>query len=406
MPLTNQEIVWIVAREMMLGIELTGETPYKTVYLHGLIRNEKGQKISKSMENIDQYDPIHIIKKYGADSLRYVLIANSVPGLDMNLDPRQLDAAHRFCNKIWQSTRFVLSHIQEKGGLPEFDEKIIQNLQYPDKWILSRLNHLVKEVNHNMENHVYLKAARDIKTFYWNEFCDWYIEICKIRLYGSDEDTKAIPKAVLFHVLDTCLRLLHPIMPHITEELWQALPEQIKQGRPALIVNKWPYHDDQLIDKQLEEEFSLISDLIREIRRIRADFNINRAQNIPLQIQVDQDDQLVEKIKEIIVHLAKIDQSKLVISAKLAAPERSARIVVKRITAYVPLEELIDIEMEKKKIDKRLEKVEKQILQVSKKLTGPFSQKAPPEVIEKEKNKLAELENVKSQYSEQLRILQ
>ncbi|MHA2331479.1 MAG: valine--tRNA ligase [Candidatus Hodarchaeales archaeon] len=403
---TGYDILFFwVAREMMLGIELTGKTPYKTVYLHGLIRNDKGLKISKSMENIDDYDPLHIIKKHGVDSLRYVLIANSVPGLDMNLDPRQIDAAHRFCNKIWQSTRFVLSHIQENDELLKIDEKIIKDLQHPDRWIISRLNHVVKTVNHHMESYKYLKATREIKNFYWNEFCDWYIEITKIRLYGSDDSAKTVPKAVLLQVLGTCLKLLHPIIPHITEELWQALPEQIKQG-PALIVAQWPYHNEQLIDEQLEEEFSLLIVFIREIRRVREDFNVNLNQNIPLQIKVDQEDDFVEKVKETIIRLAKIDQDKLTISTELVAPKRAARIILKSITAYVPLEELVDIEMEKIRISKRLQKVEKQIQQVSNKISGPFSQKAPPEIVEREKNRLEELQSKLSQYNEQLQILQ
>ncbi|MFW9996245.1 MAG: valine--tRNA ligase [Candidatus Odinarchaeota archaeon] len=403
---TGYDILFFwVAREMMMGVELTGKAPYKTVYLHGIIRDEKGQKISKSMENVDQYDPLHIIERYGTDSLRYVLIANSIPGLDMNLDPRQLEAAHRFCNKIWQSTRFVLSHIQETDDLLEYGEEMIQDLQYPDRWIISRLNRLVDTANHRMESYEYLKAAREIKNFYWNEFCDWYIEISKIRLYGCDDSVKSVPKAVLLHVLDTCFRLLHPIMPYITEELWQALPEQTKES-PALIVAKWPHYDGKLIDDQLEDEFSVIIDFIREIRRIREDFNVNLSALIPLQIEVEQDDHPIEKVKEIVISLAKVDQDKLIISTKLAVPKRAARIVLKGITAYVPLETLINIEKERDRIDLQLQKVEKQIEQLSNKLSGPFSQKAPQDIVEREKNRLEELQNERSRYSEQLQVFQ
>ncbi|MHA1451096.1 MAG: valine--tRNA ligase, partial [Candidatus Hodarchaeales archaeon] len=324
-----------VAREMMMGVELTGKAPYRTVYLHGIIRDEKGQKISKSMENIEQYDPINIIEKYGTDSLRYMLIANSIPGIDMNLDPRQLEAAHRFCNKIWQSTRFVLSHIKEQGTFPEINRDLLKDLQYSDRWIISRLNHLVKVINHHMEAYEFHKAAREIKTFYWNEFCDWYIEISKIRLYSDDETAKTVPKVVLLKVLDTCFRLLHPIMPYLTEELWQALPDQIRDV-PALIVAEWP---------------SLILEFIRDIRRVREDFNVDLNVKIPLLIVIDRADHPVREVEEIIVNMAKVDQNKLIIATNTEIPKRAARIVLKDLIAYVPLEELVDIEKEKKRIN-------------------------------------------------------
>jgi len=402
---TGYDILFFwVAREMMLGIELTGTVPYRTVYLHGLIRNEKGRKISKSMENVEKYDPLHIIEEQGADSLRYVLISNSIPGMDTNLDPRQIETAHHFLNKIWQSTRFVLGNIVDSEIIPSIGEINIDKCQIADKWILSRLNNLVNNVTSSMENFNYLKASREIKSFYWNEFCDWYIEISKIRLYSNKEDEAIIPKVILLHVLDTALRLLHPIIPFITEKLWQNLPLAEKKV-PALIVAKWPEVNEALINMELEEEFQFIIDFIREVRRIRSIFNIGQSKTIPLLIQKGEKTSILDKAKSELIKLAKIDPEKIEFVSELDQPKRAARVVIQGITAYIPLGKLIDIEKEHQKVESRLNKLNKQINQLSKKLSGPFSQRAPPELVEKEKEKFSELNDKKAQLEEQLQIL-
>lgn len=402
---TGYDILFFwVAREMMLGIELTGQTPYQNVYLHGIIRDEKGRKISKSMEDVEKYDPLHIISEYGADSFRFLLISNSIPGMDFNLDHRQLDAAHRFCNKIWQSTRFVLSNVQDDEKLPHLRELNRKDLTYADRWILSRLNRLIQLVSESMENFDYLNATREIKAFYWNEYCDWYLEITKIRLYQEDETLNVIPKVILCHVLETCLKLLHPIIPFVTEKLWQNLPSSVKEG-PALIVAKWPVYNESFIDEPLENEFQFTINLIRDIRRIRADFNVGLAVKIPLQIKTDKNIVKFEKTKKEIITLAKIDPEKITISSDLEQPKRAARVVIHGITAYIPLEEVIDLEKEKQKVEKQLNKVEKRIKQMSAKLRSPFSQKAPADIVEKEKERLTELNSKRSQLEEQLEIL-
>ncbi|MFX0087460.1 MAG: valine--tRNA ligase, partial [Candidatus Hodarchaeota archaeon] len=402
---TGYDILFFwVAREMMLGIELTGEVPYKTVYLHGLIRNEKGRKISKSMENVDQYDPLNIIEEQGADSLRYVLISNSIPGMDTNLDPRQIESAHHFLNKIWQSTRFVLSNTKEGERLPSIEDLKKNELEYADRWILSRLNILVKKVTESMDNYDYLKASREIKNFYWNEFCDWYIEISKIKLYGVSEKKAIIPKVVLLHILNTSFKLLHPFVPFITEKLWQNLPESIKK-EPALIISKWPDSITKFIDEELEEEFQFAIDFIHEVRRIRSIFNVGLSKKVPLLIKKGDKTSILEKTKAELITLAKIDPKNILFSSDIQQPKRAARVVIQGITAYIPLEKIIDIDKEHNRVENQLKKLDIDINQVSKKLEGPFAKRAPAELVEKERVKLLELKARKTQLEDQLEIL-
>ena len=399
----NDILFFWVAKEMMLGIELTGSAPYKTVYLHGMIRDANGQKISKSMENVEDYDPLKIIENVGADSLRYALISNSVPGLDTNVDPRNLDAAHRFCNKIWQATRFVLSNIKEDDEIKSFRNELKTQLSFSDKWILSRINRVSKGITECMAEFNYLKAAREIKNFFWNEFCDWYIEISKIRLYDEENSQKSIQKTVLLHVLETSLRLLHPIMPFITEKLWQSLPKEFTMG-PSIMFSQWPQTDEEFIDEGLEEKFAIIFDFIREIRSIKHDFGIPLNAKIALQIETSKSD-IFEIGKRELLNLANIDPEKITIAKKINPDKQSAKMVLHGISAYIPLKGTIDLEQEKIRLNNQLEKIDKQISKINKKLNSEFSKRAPKELIEKENEKLTGLELKKQQLNDQISIL-
>ena len=400
---TGYDILFFwVAREMMLGIELTGQTPYKTVYFHGIVRNENGKKISKSMENIEQYDPLKIISEHGSDSLRFTLISNAVPGLDINLDARQLDAAHKFCNKIWQSTKFALMQASENENIPPFDKKIYNKLHITDKWIISQLHKLIKETNQYMDNHEYLKVSRDIKNFFWNIFCDWYLESTKIRLYDEQNQDKEYTKIALFYVLESSLKLLHPIIPYITEVLWQALPDSIKIDK-ALIIAKWPQYDENLVNNEVDEQITISFELIREIRRIRTDFNIAPNISIPITINAGDLQKTFENTKDEIAILAKVDASKFFFSEII--PKNSARIVQQNYTAYLPLADVIDKEKEYLRISKHKDNLVKLVNSIEKKLSGPFAQKATSEVVEKEKEKMADYKSKLAQFEEQLEIL-
>ncbi len=404
---TGYDILFFwVAREMMLGVELTRETPYSTVYFHGIIRDEKGKKISKSMENIDQYDPLNIVANFGADVLRYTFISNVVPGMDMNLDPRHLEANKKWVNKIWQSTKYVFSHLKPGEKMPRFGaEYPREKLHYTDKWILSRLNRLVAEVNASMEDNDYMNLARKVKSFYWGEFCDWYIEMTKIRLYDDNPENNEPPKVVLLHVLETCLKLLHPIMPYITEVLWQALPDSIKEG-PALIVAKWPEPSEDLLDETLEQEVVVVMDLIHEIRRLRTDFNVPLGSGIGLVLDPVDHAEWVQQALPEIETLAKIDPAKIELTIPEEALKHAARFVLHGMTGFLPLEEIIDLKKEEARLKKQLGKLDGHITGLIKKLDGPFSERADPEVVQRERNRLEELKAKREQLKELLSVLE
>ncbi|MGD1995684.1 MAG: valine--tRNA ligase [Anaerolineae bacterium] len=394
-----------VAREMMLGIELTGETPYSTVYLHGIIRDEHGQKISKSMENIEQYDPLNIIDKYGCDALRYTLLTSSTPGLDMNLDPRRLEGARNFGNKIWQAARFALMHVST-CGVPISELNLrpgTLNLELPDRWILSRLNRLVHSVDRLFESHQYGEAGRQINDFLWGEFCDWYLEASKVRLYDEAAE-KAVPLAVLLHVLETALRLLHPFMPFVTEELWQALPAEAREGE-ALIVAPWPEFDPAWLDEEAEEQMGLMMALVHSIRNLRAEYNVTPGKRIPALIEAGEASTTLEGQRDVLCSLAKLDSEQLVIEPVLEQPEQAATAVVGDVVGYLPLAGLVDVEAERLRLSGELEELDARIAHSEDLLAGQFAQKAPPEVVQRERDKLADLKNTRKQMQERLESL-
>jgi valyl-tRNA synthetase len=403
---TGYDILFFwVAREMMLGCELTHQSPFKTCYFHGMVRNEEGKKISKSMENIAQYDPLNIIAKYGADALRYTLVAGVIPSRDVNLDLRNVDAARKFCNKIWQSSKYILSHIAPEENLPQLNGRYPKKkLLKADKWILSRLHRLIQQINVNMEKYVFMDIARDLQKFYWEEFCDWYLEITKIRLYGDESADKVTPKVILLTVLETIMRLMHPIMPYITETIWQFLPATFKTGN-ALIVAPWPSADSAYIDNAIEDEFGTVIDLIHAIRHERTDFGLNPGQKIHVMIDSGGKSALVKGSADIICTLANVDPQKLEIDFGTEIPKHAARANVRGMSAYLPLEGLIDLEAEKQKRLKDLAQLDTQIQKIKGLLNSQFAQKADPKVVEEKREKLKEWEEKKILLQIQIDVL-
>ena len=400
---TGYDILFFwVAREMMLGNEMTEHTPYRTVYLHGLVRNEHGDKISKSMENIDEYDPLNIIDRYGTDALRYTLLTSSTPGLDMNLDPRRLEGARNFANKIWQAARFVLMNVSED---PEGFRKPLESgeLQLPDRWILSRLNCLIQSVDRLFASHQYGEAGRQINDFLWSEYCDWYIEASKVRLY-DDEAEKKIPQAVLLHVLETSLRLLHPFMPFVTEAIWQALPDGVKEGE-ALMMARWPDADAARLDDEAEAQMGLLMNLIRGIRNRRAEYRVTPGQRIPAMIAAGDALETLDKQRPVLCSLAKLDEERLSIEKMMESPEQAATIVVGNTTCYLPLAEIVDLEEERERLSEELIEIEERIVHSEGLLAGQFAERAPEHIVQRERDKLEDLRIERTKLEDRLATL-
>ncbi len=394
---TGYDILFFwVAREMMLGIEMTGQTPYATVYLHGLVRNEEGKKISKSMGNIEEYDPLNIIEKYGSDALRYTLLTSSTPGLDMNLDPRRLEGARNFTNKIWQAARFVLGHLGD-------EEPHAGPLTLPDRWILSRLNRLIQSVTRLFESHQYGEAGRQINEFLWGEFCDWYIEASKVRLYDETADRQT-PQAVLVRVLEAGLRLLHPYMPFVTEAIWQALPEWAKEGE-ALMMARWPEAEESLLDDEAERRMSLVMGLVRAVRNRRAEYNVTPGKRIPALIAAGEEAEWLDAQRPLLSSLAKLDAANLTVAAAVEPPSQAATVVVGETVCYLPLAALVDLEAERARLSKELAAIEGRIARSENLLAGEFAQKAPPHIVQRERDKLADLQAEREKLAERLRDL-
>ncbi|MBN1811964.1 MAG: valine--tRNA ligase, partial [Anaerolineae bacterium] len=417
---TGYDILFFwVAREMMLGMGMTDRSPYATVYLHGLVRNEEGQKISKSMENIDEYDPLNIIGKYGADALRYTLMTSSTPGLDMNLDPRRLEGARNFTNKIWQAARFVLSALgEQEAGSREQETRNKPDsscilppascLLLPDKWILSRLNHLVESVTHLFDTYQYGEAGRQINDFLWSEYCDWYIEACKVRLY-DDDAAKDTPRAVLLHVLEMALRLLHPFMPFVTEALWQSFPPPVRGGLGggrSLMLARWPEVDKGLLDDEAEAQMTLMMELVRGFRNLRAEYDVTPGKRIPAAIVAGDAAEWLDAQRAVLCSLAKLDADQLTIQPAIEPPDQSATVVVGDVVGYLPLAALVDLDAERERLAKELEDIEGRIARSEGLLAGDFAQKAPEHIVQRERDKLADLQAEQARLKERLAALE
>ncbi len=401
---TGYDILFFwVAREIMLGLEMTGQVPYRIVYLHGLIRDEHGQKISKSMPDAERYDPLLIIEEYGADALRFTMATSSTPGNDMNLDPRRIEGSRNFANKIWNATRFVVNNLQgaraQGSGLEGGHE---QALDLPERWIRSRYHRLVAEVNALMEAFQFGEAGRRIYDLLWGEFCDWYVEVSKLRLYGKDEARAEMARRTLLEVLEGSLRLLHPFMPFVTEELWQHLTgTPYAQGRddgPALIIAPYPEADISALDEGAETDFSLVMEVIRAIRAARAERKVEPGRRIEALIASGRHAEMLRSQAEVISHLAHVDPERLQVVERLAErPRQAVALVIGEVEAFLPLAGMVDLAAERARLQAALAEAEEERSRSEAKLkNADFVQKAPPEVVEKERRRLALAEEERS----------
>lgn len=377
---TGYDIIFFwVSRMIFQGLEFTGERPFKDVLIHGLVRDSEGRKMSKSLGN--GVDPMEVIDQYGADSLRYFLATGSSPGQDLRFSFEKVEAVWNFANKIWNASRFVLMNL---NGLAYEEMDLSGKKSVADQWILTRLNETIELVTRLAEKYEFGEVGRVLYNFIWDDFCDWYIEMAKIPLYGNDEEAKKTTRSILAYVLDQTLRLLHPFMPFITEEIWQHLPHEGE----SITVASWPEAKPELSDEKAANEMKLLVEIIRSVRNIRAEVNAPMKQPVQMLIFAHNEEikRQLEKNKEYIERFC--NPSQLTIDTNIEAPDKAMTAVVSGAEVFLPLEGLINIEEEIKRLQKELEKWNKEVERVQKKLSNKgFISKAPKEVVEAERAK-------------------
>ena len=377
---TGYDIIFFwVARMIFQSKEFTNERPFKDVLIHGLIRDAEGRKMSKSLGN--GVDPMDVIDKYGADSLRYFLLTGSTPGQDLRFHWEKVESTWNFANKVWNASRFSLMNME---GFTYEDIDLTGEKSLADKWILTRLNETIDHVTQNTDKYEFGEAGRYLYNFIWDDLCDWYIEMAKLPLYGDDEKAKNTTRSVLAYVLDQTMRMLHPFMPFITEEIWQQLPHK----GDSITVSAWPIHDESLDDKKAAIEMERLVAIIKSVRNIRAEVDTPMSKQIELFIQAE-NDAVVAELEEERDYIERFtNPSKLVIATEVNAPEESMSSVVTGAELFLPLEGLIDFDKEIARLEKELEKWTKEVERVQKKLSNQgFVAKAPEAVVAAEKEK-------------------
>ena len=380
---TGYDIIFFwVARMMFGGLEFTGKSPFDTVLIHGIIRDSQGRKMSKSLGN--GVDPMEVIEKYGADALRFTLATGNSPGNDLRFYWEKVEANRNFANKIWNASRFALMNLT---GFSYEDIDLSGELSTPDKWILSRLQATIADVTRLSDAFEYGEVGRILYNFIWDDLCDWYIEMAKLPLYGSDEAAKKTTQSVLVTVLDQTLRLLHPFMPFITEEIWQAIPHQGE----SITVASWPTVKEEWIFAEAEEEMTLLMEVIRSVRNIRAEVNVPMSKKIELLIKPS-DTLALERLTRGEEYIARFcNPERLEISLELPRPDKAMSAVITGAELYLPLAGLIDVEQELVRLEKELATLHKEVERIEKKLNNPgFMAKAPEKVVEEEKAKMAD----------------
>ncbi|WP_244835413.1 valine--tRNA ligase [Clostridium sp. BJN0001] len=383
---TGYDIIFFwVARMIFSGIHNMDETPFNTVLIHGIIRDSEGRKMSKSLGN--GVDPLDVIKDYGADALRYMLIAGNAPGNDIRYYPEKVEAARNFANKMWNASRFVMMNL-DRDLINKYKDDTDYDLAA--KWILSRANDLIKEVTDNLEKYELGIAMQKVHDFMWTEFCDLYIEIAKPALYGDDEKAKGIVSNVLYKVLVTGLKLLHPVMPFITEEIYTHLTEE-----DTITTAKWPIYDKSLNNKNAEKDMDYIVETIKALRNIRAEMNVVPSRKAKVICYVS--DEAKEAFKLGAHYLEKLASASEVelIDNKDSVPKNAVSLVVTAGEIYMPLFDLVDKDKETERLNKELDRLNKEIERIDKKLSNKgFVSKAPKNVVDGEKDKKANYEKM------------
>lgn len=391
---TGYEIIFFwVARMIMSGIEFMGKEPFKNVYIHGIVRDETGAKMSKSLGNA--VDPLDIIDEFGADALRYGIISITAEGQDVYCSKEKFEVGRNFANKIWNASRLVLMNLDTKklkaGAPPKPSE-----LGPVNRWIISRLNRTAQSLTESLERHRFNEAASTLYDFIWHQYCDWYLELAK-----PDMKSRAT-QWTMHYVLERTLRLLHPFMPFITEEIWQKIPHKGE----SIMVSEWPKPEKRRIDAKLETEVDIILAEIQAIRNVRSAWQINPKESVTVAIKVAGDAELriLREYSTYIVQMAKV--SSLQVGKNVTRPKESAVANVGRVETYVVLTGLVDIQVERQRIESALSDVDRHMKGLEGRLKNEdFLRKAPKEIVEKERQKAAELEGRRKRLEENLRSL-
>ncbi len=413
---TGYDIIffWVV-RMVFSGLEAMGEVPFKYVYIHGLVRDAEGRKMSKSLGN--GIDPLQVIEDYGADALRFMLINGITPGNDMRFVTEKLDSSRNFANKLWNASRFVIMNLtgDDEAFLPMADvsggiEKL--NLADEDKWILSTVNAAAAEITANMEKFELSLAAQKAYDLIWNNYCDWYIEFVKSRLYGDDEEDKKVARMVLVKVLKDLLKLLHPVMPFITEEIWSCLPVldgEVTEENPKgyLMKQSWPVYDDALSFPEEEEIIGRAMEAVRTVRNIRAEVEAAPSKKVRAIIAADgKAQEYLKKAERHIMTQANVSEIAYV-SDKADVTEEVMSGVITDAEILIAMDELMDYKAEFERLTKEKKKLEGEVARVSGKLANEnFVNKAPEKVINAEREKLAKYEDMLTTVTERLAIVE
>lgn len=382
---TGYDIIFFwVARMIMLGLECTGEVPFRYIYLHGLMRDEKGEKMSKSKGNVA--NPLDVIAQYGADALRFTIVTSSTPGNDMKLVEDRVASSRNFANKLWNTARFVLGVISAETkpveNLADLDRS---RLTLAERWTLSRFARLNENVTKLMEEFQFGEAGRQLYDFLWGEYADWLIEVSKIRLYSTlEESDKELTRQVLLTVLNRLLRLLHPFMPFVTEEIWQHLPGSTE----SIMISPWPAPELSLVDAQAESDMETVIEVIRSIRNARAEFGVEAGRRISALILADAQYDVIQGQESTIKTLARVEP--LQVTRELVErPKQAVHAVANGVEIYLPLAGMVDLEAERVRLEKEVASVAQNVNRLEARLSNEsFVSRAPAEVVQRERDRL------------------
>jgi valyl-tRNA synthetase len=398
---TGYDILFFwVARMIMLGLEFTGQVPFHTVYLHGLVRDEIGRKISKTTGNV--IDPLILMDEFGTDALRFTMLVGSTPGNDTNVGPRKVESNRNFANKIWNVGRFVISAINSLTPAPLPAGEGVRrtgegDYTLADSWIWARLQQLVRNVERLFQTFQYGEAGRQIYEFIWSDFADWYVEIGKQQL--TNEAARSSTVATLARIFDTSLRLLHPFTPFVTEEVWghlrSALRESLladlaKDWPDALIIARWPERrEPEGWEESKIADFELIQEIVRSIRNLRAEKNVSPGKRVAANFAGGAKIDILQEQAKVIASLAGLNEAELTISELLKdKPKDAAVLVVGSVEIYLPLTGMMDVADEKTRLEKEYKEAQSHIERLEKLLSSDFANKAPALVVQKEREKL------------------